>query len=131
MANKGGIVISFEYCETKFTFISAHLAAHEGKTYYRHRCNNLQDILRYSKTFDFSKISGLAVASHHIFLCGDLNFRTNFSSNYIDDDTTKMNDTDNTYSMPEGEEKHDVENEFLGLMIIVCTQPSRPATVNT
>ena len=61
--NKGGIVISLEYQKTRFTFLSAHLAAHEGETYYQSRCNNMRDILRFSQTFELSKIMGVAVSS--------------------------------------------------------------------
>ena len=80
MANKGGIVVSFEYQKTRFTFLSAHLAAHEGKSYYRTRCDNVQDILRQSQTFDLSKIMDVAVSSHHMFVFGDLNFRTKIAT---------------------------------------------------
>ena len=85
MANKGGIVVSLEYMKTKFTFLSAHLAAHKGESYYQARCKNVEDILRYSKTFDLSNISDIALASHHIFVFGDLNFRTKIVLNDADD----------------------------------------------
>lgn len=35
LANKGGIVLSMDYQETRLTFLTAHLAAHEGENYYK------------------------------------------------------------------------------------------------
>ena len=79
LANKGGIIISFEYQETRFSFMSAHLAAHEGESYYQSRCENVRDILSSSKTFNLSNKFDLSLSSHHMFVFGDLNFRTKFS----------------------------------------------------
>ena len=52
LANKGGIVLSMDYQETRLTFLTAHLAAHEGDHYYKvivHK--HTQCVLLY---FDFS-----------------------------------------------------------------------------
>ena len=106
LANKGGIVISMIYQETRITFLSAHLAAHEGEGYYKGkntmqnnhcllsvcllksnltfsftaRCNDTYNILQYSKTFGLSQKDNIdtAISSHHMFVMGDLNFRTKF-----------------------------------------------------
>jgi phosphatidylinositol-3,4,5-trisphosphate 5-phosphatase 2 len=80
VANKGGIIISMIYQDTRISFLSAHLAAHEGEHYYNNRCKNVYDILKGSKTFDLCNKHSidLALASHHMFVCGDLNFRTKF-----------------------------------------------------
>lgn len=80
LANKGGIVISMIYQDTRIAFLSAHLAAHEGESFYKNRCDNVFDILKGSKTFDLSKKHDidLALCSHHMIVCGDLNFRTVF-----------------------------------------------------
>ena len=78
LANKGGIVVSLMYQNTRLTFLSAHLAAHEGEKYYQARCENVCDILRQSKTFSLSKDLDIAATSHHMFVFGDLNFRTKF-----------------------------------------------------
>jgi len=80
LSNKGGIIVSMTYQDTRMTFLSAHLAAHEGDNYYKARCDNVCDILKGSRTFDLSKKHNidLALCSHHIFVCGDLNFRTKF-----------------------------------------------------
>ena len=80
LANKGAIVISFIHKSTRFTFLSAHLAAHEGESYYKARCENVYDILKASKTFELSQRIDLSLASHHMFVLGDLNFRTKFDS---------------------------------------------------
>lgn len=78
MANKGGIVVSLNYNNTRLSFISAHLAAHEGESYYQKRCADVRSILREGKTYDLSKRLDVAVSSHHVFFLGDLNFRTKF-----------------------------------------------------
>ncbi|KAL3935754.1 MAG: hypothetical protein SGBAC_008784 [Bacillariaceae sp.] len=80
LANKGGIIVSMIYADTRLSFLSAHLAAHEGDNYYKARCENVYAILKGSKTFDISKKNDidLALSSHHIFVLGDLNFRTKF-----------------------------------------------------
>jgi hypothetical protein len=78
LANKGGIVVSFEYKKTRLSFLSAHLAAHEGESYYQARCENVYDILRSSKTHPLSNKFDLSLTSHHMFVFGDLNFRTKF-----------------------------------------------------
>jgi hypothetical protein len=78
MANKGGIVVTLNYKKTRITFLSAHMAAHEGESYYRARCNDIRDILREAKTFGTSKKLDVAASSHHMFVLGDLNFRTKF-----------------------------------------------------
>jgi len=109
MANKGGIVVSFEYMRTKFTFLTAHLAAHEGKTYYQARCSNIQDILRSSKTCELSKIADVAVASHHMFVFGDLNFRTKFQSKDIDDESKLLSDL--VYPSTVHEDANDIVDE--------------------
>eukprot|EP00538_Stauroneis_constricta_P000650 CAMPEP_0119551520 /NCGR_PEP_ID=MMETSP1352-20130426/4750_1 /TAXON_ID=265584 /ORGANISM="Stauroneis constricta, Strain CCMP1120" /LENGTH=560 /DNA_ID=CAMNT_0007597593 /DNA_START=80 /DNA_END=1762 /DNA_ORIENTATION=- len=75
LANKGGIVTTLTYQKTRITFLSAHLAAHEGEQYYIARCDNIREILRGAKTYD--KYDA-AISSHHMFILGDLNFRSKF-----------------------------------------------------
>ncbi|CAJ1969738.1 unnamed protein product [Cylindrotheca closterium] len=80
LANKGGIVASMVFHDTRLTFLSAHLAAHEGDRYYNARCSNMFDILKGSKTFDLGNKHSIdtTISSHHMFVLGDLNFRTKF-----------------------------------------------------
>merc|ERR1711862_468731 len=95
MNNKGGIIVSLEYRRTKFTFLSAHLAAHEGQSHYQTRCNNIHDIMRLSRNIDGEKKINLTVTSHHIFILGDLNFRTKIESNNIEDGNNSSNSSIN------------------------------------
>ena len=80
MANKGGIVATIKYQNhTRITFVTAHLAAHEGEKYYHARCNDLREIFKGTRGGvknipDYDQ----AVTSHHMFVMGDLNFRTKF-----------------------------------------------------
>eukprot|EP00980_Cylindrotheca_fusiformis_P001814 scaffold408_cov71-Cylindrotheca_fusiformis.AAC.15 len=80
LANKGGIVTSMVFHDTRLSFLSAHLAAHEGERFYQARCNNMVDILKHSKTCDLNTKHSIdmAITSHHMFVLGDLNFRTAF-----------------------------------------------------
>mmetsp|Transcript_10760 Transcript_10760/g.15838 ORF Transcript_10760/g.15838 Transcript_10760/m.15838 type:complete len:1306 (-) Transcript_10760:473-4390(-) len=80
LANKGGIVVSLNYKNTRISFLSAHLAAHEGETNYKARCENITSILREGRTYGLSKKLDDSVMSHHMFIFGDLNFRVNFGT---------------------------------------------------
>lgn len=74
LANKGGIVAEVAVNKTtKFSFLTAHLEAHEGAKHYRARNDSFRDILMdtgSSKYFDAS------LSSHFTFAMGDLNYRT-------------------------------------------------------
>ncbi|CAJ1969720.1 unnamed protein product [Cylindrotheca closterium] len=93
LANKGGIIVSMTYQDTRMSFLSAHLAAHEGDNYYKARCENVYAILKGgSKTFDIARKNDIDVAlsSHHIFVCGDLNFRTKFDGEHTHEEKFAM-----------------------------------------
>jgi hypothetical protein len=82
LANKGGIIASLTYRQTtRLAFGSAHLAAHEGPAYYSARCAAVQEILRGCKDTSDTGTPAYdpAMRSHHMFFCGDLNFRTKFT----------------------------------------------------
>jgi hypothetical protein len=80
LANKGGIVASVYFGRIRISFVSAHLAAHEGDSYYKARCENIGSILHDGKTFDHSTVKfDVSTTSHHTFFLGDLNFRTRFN----------------------------------------------------
>lgn len=59
------------------TFLTAHLAAHEGDAYYKARNASLREILQGAKVGP-KHLSGLDAASmsHHMWIMGDLNYRT-------------------------------------------------------
>ncbi len=79
LANKGGIVATVQFRKTRITFVTAHLAAHEGDSYYKMRCDNIRSILREAKTFDLFNKFDVSTSSHHTFFLGDLNFRSRFA----------------------------------------------------
>ncbi|KAL7572370.1 hypothetical protein ACA910_021580 [Epithemia clementina (nom. ined.)] len=86
LANKGGIVMSFTYQRnTRISFLSAHLAAHEGDNFYKARCSNLEEIFGGTKTHDRYDVT---LSSHHLFVMGDLNFRTRFPEQKESSSTT-------------------------------------------
>jgi len=79
-SNKGGIAACIDVKSTRLTFISAHLAAHEGGTYYQTRCQSMTDILNGARVGSMSHLFDASVGSHHCFVLGDLNFRTSFGN---------------------------------------------------
>ena len=66
--------------------MSAHLAAHEGESYYKSRCRNIRDILREAKTSGISDKLDVTMSSHHVIFFGDLNFRTSFGEDSSKED---------------------------------------------
>ncbi|KAL3807173.1 hypothetical protein ACHAXA_006028 [Cyclostephanos tholiformis] len=77
-ANKGGIITTFDIRDTRLSFLTAHLAAHEGETYYRNRNKGIARILDGAKTDPNYSLQDASIISHHMFVFGDLNYRTNF-----------------------------------------------------
>ena len=74
LANKGGIVAELQVNgATRLSFMTAHLAAHEGHSNYRTRCSSLGEILGGTKE---SRWLDVSQTSHFTFVLGDLNFRT-------------------------------------------------------
>lgn len=65
MANKCGIAVQISIGTTKLSFLSAHLAAHEGQ--YKLRNDNMAEIL--------AGTNDPTLTSHHSFVFGDLNYR--------------------------------------------------------
>ena len=63
---------------TRLSFMTAHLEAHEGKDHYRGRNRSLVSILEGAKTDPNYPLQDATIISHHMFICGDLNYRTNF-----------------------------------------------------
>ncbi|KNC49184.1 inositol 5-phosphatase [Thecamonas trahens ATCC 50062] len=70
--NKGGVAVSFNFFETSFCFIGAHLAAHQSKIAERNAdYANIVAGLRLgtNKEFDITNVAD------YVFWCGDLNYR--------------------------------------------------------
>lgn len=63
--------------DTRLSFMNAHLAAHEGPTNYANRNRSLQQILAGARTDPFYNMHDASIISHHMFICGDLNYRIN------------------------------------------------------
>eukprot|EP00565_Helicotheca_tamesis_P005992 CAMPEP_0185734124 /NCGR_PEP_ID=MMETSP1171-20130828/21503_1 /TAXON_ID=374046 /ORGANISM="Helicotheca tamensis, Strain CCMP826" /LENGTH=633 /DNA_ID=CAMNT_0028404037 /DNA_START=30 /DNA_END=1931 /DNA_ORIENTATION=- len=74
-ANKGGIISTLTLRKTRFSFMSAHLTAHEGGKHYINRNKDLAEILWGAKVGPMSKYFDASINSHHAFFCGDLNYR--------------------------------------------------------
>jgi len=88
LANKGGIITTLTYQKTtRLSFMTAHLEAHEGELHYQNRNKNLASILSRAKTDPDYVVQDASIISHHMFIFGDLNYRTNF--NLLSNETTK------------------------------------------
>ncbi len=80
MANKGGIIATLTLRDrTRLSFMTCHLEAHEGMAHYTNRNKNLAEILNGAKTDPAYNMQDATIISHHMFLCGDLNYRIKFS----------------------------------------------------
>jgi hypothetical protein len=62
----------------RLSFMNAHLAAHEGPTNYANRNRSLHQILAGARTDPFYNMHDASIISHHMFICGDLNYCINF-----------------------------------------------------
>jgi hypothetical protein len=58
--------------------MTCHLEAHEGLTHYTNRNKNLAEILGGAKTDPNYNMQDATIISHHMFVCGDLNYRIKF-----------------------------------------------------
>jgi hypothetical protein len=58
--------------------MTAHLEAHEGATHYANRNKNIAEIFNGARTDPNYDIYDATIISHHMFVCGDLNYRTCF-----------------------------------------------------
>lgn len=75
--NKGGIIATMTLFKTKFSFLTAHLEAHEGQNHYSRRNSSLKEILNGAKVGNGrSHKYDASVSSHYMFVMGDLNYRT-------------------------------------------------------
>jgi len=86
LANKGGIITTLTLRGTRLSFMTAHLEAHEGATHLQNRNKNLAEIFAGAKTDPTYLMQDATVISHHMFVCGDLNYRINFGDG---EDSTK------------------------------------------
>jgi len=81
LANKGGIIATITLRKTRLSFMTAHLEAHEGVTHYTNRNKNIAAILSGAKPDPNYSMHDASILSHHMFVCGDLNYRIRFEGN--------------------------------------------------
>ena len=77
---KGGIIATFNLRDTRISFMTAHLEAHEGATHYANRNKNISEIFNGARTDPDFDLYDATIISHHIFVLGDLNYRINFGN---------------------------------------------------
>jgi hypothetical protein len=82
LANKGGIVATLTIQQTRLSFLSCHLEAHEGAGHYAGRISNLAEILHGTRPSVFCDAS---LTSHYMFVNGDLNFRSRIEESSRDE----------------------------------------------
>lgn len=68
--------------------MTCHLEAHEGAQHYINRNKNLAEIFDGAKTDPNYKNQDATIISHHMFVCGDLNYRIKLDA---DEDRSKSN----------------------------------------
>eukprot|EP01129_Flabellula_baltica_P009146 TRINITY_DN3689_c0_g1_i1.p1 TRINITY_DN3689_c0_g1~~TRINITY_DN3689_c0_g1_i1.p1 ORF type:complete len:607 (-),score=121.31 TRINITY_DN3689_c0_g1_i1:64-1884(-) len=71
MGNKGGVCVSFKFNETTFCFVNSHLAAHQEKV--KARNEDVKEIIDSITLTDH--VTDISTQYHHVFWCGDLNYR--------------------------------------------------------
>ena len=79
LANKGGIIATLTLRSTRLSFLTCHLEAHEGIAHFNNRNKNLIEILGGAKPHPDYYMMDASIYSHHMFVCGDLNYRTRFN----------------------------------------------------
>lgn len=130
LANKGGIAATACFDKTRVSFVTAHLAAHEGDSYYKARCDNIESILNEAKTFDDLTSVRLEVTavSHHTFFLGDLNFRTRFPGDMAKEEKLKKvnemidrGDLLQLYELDELKKGLEEEDFLVGFKTLRCT----------
>lgn len=83
VANKGGVVCTFNVRDVSFCFVTCHLAAHQNKQ--AHRNANVREIINGTGSFvskENTKID-LDIAYDYAFWCGDLNYRVDFGEGEV------------------------------------------------
>lgn len=78
---QGGIIATLTFRSTRLSFLTCHLEAHEGINHYIHRNKNLAEILGGAKPHPDYDMIDATIYSHHMFVCGDLNYRLRFNEN--------------------------------------------------
>ena len=69
--------------------MTCHLEAHEGATHYINRNKNLAEIFGGAKTDPSYPFQDATIISHHMFVCGDLNYRIKLGDDVPKDKTNK------------------------------------------
>jgi len=107
--------------------VTAHLAAHEGDSYYKTRCDNIRSILREAKTYELSSKFGVGTSSHHTFFLGDLNFRTRFENKHSHEENVasakaliESGALSTLYSLDELQQGLKNEDFLAGFQTLVC-----------
>ena len=110
MANKGGIIVTQTLRnQTRFSFMTCHLEAHEGISHYNNRNKNLAEILGGAKTDPNYAMQDATIISHHMFLCGDLNYRIKFAEYSDKASKKKMAITKKIMSFRKGSSGNELE----------------------
>ena len=69
--------------------MTCHLEAHEGTAHYINRNKNLAEIFGGAKTDPNYPFQDATIISHHMFVCGDLNYRIKLGDDVPKDKTNK------------------------------------------
>lgn len=97
--NKGGVAISFDYGGTRLCFVNSHLAAHQSAKHAEKRNSDYSEICHGVMGSIGNTKQALLNQFHHVFWCGDLNYRLNYDPNgwYTSKEGNKKSPSDALY----------------------------------
>jgi hypothetical protein len=81
MGNKGGIAIALRFGESSFCFVGSHLAAH--LEHVKQRNSDFCEIIEGVSSNIGHKDMEIGTEFHHVFWCGDLNYRLDMDRNAV------------------------------------------------
>ena len=139
LPNKGGLRISFNIYGTYVTFISCHLAAHEGYKKCHIRNESTVEILGGLRLGD-KKDYDISSLSHHTIWMGDMNYRVTFGKKTPADIDRKSKDEIIKLETPEikgspmedenqNDEEEDEDDEFIMSGKLATLQNTTPKEV--
>eukprot|EP00456_Euglypha_rotunda_P033424 TRINITY_DN25889_c1_g1_i5.p1 TRINITY_DN25889_c1_g1~~TRINITY_DN25889_c1_g1_i5.p1 ORF type:complete len:101 (-),score=15.10 TRINITY_DN25889_c1_g1_i5:23-325(-) len=76
MGNKGGTAVSFTLNDISLCFVNTHLAAHQHKVDKRNE--DVAEVIKGIKMGAKQERMDILNQYHHVFWCGDLNYRLDF-----------------------------------------------------
>ena len=133
--NKGGVLLAFELYGTKLSFLSCHLAAHEGVNHCEMRNNSIKEILTGVRLSNYDDRFDISSTSHHMFWMGDMNYRltndptlpkaSKRNEAMTEERKAELKELKDLYDAKDAEE--DAETEISGSQKLTSNSPGKDA----